>query len=74
MVTTVSATAMSDKTHDHLLEPVVGEMFKAIEALRGKILVIKLGGSTLEHQQTVLQDAAGATQSTTRFDDIAARW
>jgi len=56
MVTTVSATAMSDKTHDHLLDPVVGEMFKAIEALRGKILVIKLGGSTLEHQQTVLQD------------------
>jgi acetylglutamate kinase len=47
---------MSDKTHDHLLDPVVGEMFKAIEALRGKILVIKLGGSTLEHQQTVLQD------------------
>jgi len=57
MVTIVSTTAMSDTIHDHdLLEQVFSEVFEAIETLKGKILVIKLGGSTLEHQRTVLQD------------------
>ena len=57
MVTTVSTTASSDTINDHLLlERVLSEAFKAIETLKGKILVIKLGGSTLEHQRTVLQD------------------
>jgi acetylglutamate kinase len=57
MVTTVSKAANSDNVSDHhLLEWGFSEPFKAIEALKGKILVIKLGGSTLEHQRTVLQD------------------
>jgi acetylglutamate kinase len=57
MVTTVSTTAMRDIIYYPLfLERVFGEVFKAIEALKGKILVIKLGGSALEHQRTVLQD------------------
>src|SRR6266498_4476073 len=37
-------------------ERVFDGAFKAAEALKGKILVVKLGGSTLEHQRTVLQD------------------
>lgn len=53
MVTTVSTTAINDY---QLREWVCGEASRAIEALKGKILVIKLGGSTLEHQRTVLQD------------------
>src|SRR5579863_7510398 len=53
MATTVSTLAMSDTIYDYdLLEWV----FEPIETLQGKILVIKLGGSTLEHQRTVLQD------------------
>jgi acetylglutamate kinase len=57
MVTTVSTTTMSDTIHDHLLlKQVFSEASEAIEALKGKILVIKLGGSTLEHQLTILQD------------------
>lgn len=57
MVTTVSVAASNDTLYDHhLLEQIFGEVFEAIEALKGKTLVIKLGGSTLEHQRTVLQD------------------
>jgi acetylglutamate kinase len=57
MVTTVSTTTMKDIIHHpFFLERVVGETFNVIEALKGKILVIKLGGSALEHQRTVLQD------------------
>src|SRR6266550_7318500 len=39
-----------------LMEKRSDESFEAIEALKGKMLVVKLGGSTLEHQRTVLQD------------------
>ena len=57
MVTTaLSATINDNVSDDHLLEWGFSEAFKAIEVLKGKILVIKLGGSTLEHQRTVLQD------------------
>jgi len=48
---------MNDTIYDYpLLERVFDGAFKAAEALKGKILVVKLGGSTLEHQRTVLQD------------------
>lgn len=40
----------------HRLAQVLQEAFPYIDLLRGKTLVIKLGGSTLEHQQMVLQD------------------
>lgn len=57
MVATASTTDFSANIYDrHLLEYVFSEAFKAIKPLKGKILVIKLGGSALEHQQTVLQD------------------
>lgn len=57
MVTTFSATAESERMNDHLLlAQLLSEAFKSIEALKGKTLVIKLGGSTLEHHRTVLQD------------------
>ncbi len=57
MVTTTLRATINDNVSDHhLLEWGSSEAFKAIEALKGKILVIKLGGSTLEHQRTVLQD------------------
>ncbi len=39
-----------------ILKHLFGEDFKMIEALKGKIIVVKLGGSTLEHQRAVLQD------------------
>ncbi len=48
--------------NDHLIAQVFSEafnsvdIFNSIDTLKGKTLVIKLGGSTLEHQQTVLQD------------------
>ena len=57
MVTTALRATINDNVSDHhLLEWGSSEASKAIEALKGKILVIKLGGSTLEHQRTVLQD------------------
>ena len=57
MVTTALRATINDNvSNHHLLEWGSSEAFKAIEALKGKILVIKLGGSTLEHQRTVLQD------------------
>ena len=40
----------------HLIAEVLSEALPYIDFLRGKILVIKLGGSTLEHQRSVLQD------------------
>jgi acetylglutamate kinase len=40
----------------HLIAQVFTEAVSYIEFLKGKILVIKLGGSTLEHQRAVLQD------------------
>ncbi|MBO0780798.1 MAG: acetylglutamate kinase [Ktedonobacteraceae bacterium] len=57
MVTAALTTTTSNHISDyHLLEWISCETFKSIEALKGKILVIKLGGSTLEHQRSVLQD------------------
>ncbi|GCE49610.1 N-acetylglutamate kinase [Thermosporothrix hazakensis] len=40
----------------HLIAQVLSEAISYINFLKGKILVIKLGGSMLEHQQEVLQD------------------
>jgi acetylglutamate kinase len=57
MITTALSPATSDTASDHsLLECEYSEPFRTIEALKGKILVIKLGGSTLEHQRMVLKD------------------
>ncbi len=42
---------------DHqLIAQVLSEALPYIDFLKGKVLVIKLGGSTLEHQRVVLQD------------------
>ncbi len=47
---------------DHLIAQVFSQafnsvdIFNSIDTLKSKTLVIKLGGSTREHQQTVLQD------------------
>lgn len=52
-----SMTADGDIVNDHyLIAEVLGEALPYIDFLRGKTLVIKLGGSTLEHQRDVLQD------------------
>src|SRR5947199_6107362 len=40
----------------HLIARALGEALPYIDFLKGKVLVIKLGGSTLEHQRHVLQD------------------
>src|ERR1700737_3908022 len=40
----------------HLIAEVLREALPYINYLKGKTLVIKLGGSTLEHQRGVLQD------------------
>ena len=40
----------------HLIAKVLREALPYIDFLREKTLVIKLGGSTLEHQRSVLQD------------------
>jgi acetylglutamate kinase len=40
----------------HLIAQVLSEALPYIDFLKGKTLVIKLGGSTLEHQRHVLQD------------------
>src|SRR6202171_4249196 len=40
----------------HLIAEVLREALPYIDYLKGKTLVIKLGGSTLEHQRGVLQD------------------
>ncbi len=42
--------------HHYLIAQVLGEALPYIDFLKGKVLVIKLGGSTLEHQRSVLQD------------------
>ncbi|MDQ2888803.1 MAG: acetylglutamate kinase, partial [Chloroflexota bacterium] len=57
MAITFSRTAEGDIINDHLLiAQVMSEALPYIEYLKGKTLVIKLGGSTLEHQRGVLQD------------------
>ncbi len=57
MVTTPLRATIHDTVSNHPLQAWgYNEPFTTIEALQGKILVIKLGGSTLEHQRAVLQD------------------
>src|SRR5260370_7680386 len=52
--------SMTSKEHDlsdhHLIAEVLREALPYIDFLKEKTLVIKLGGSTLEHQRIVLQD------------------
>lgn len=57
MAVSVSRTPEGDIVSDpHLIAQVLGEALPYIDFFKGKTLVIKLGGSTLEHQRTVLQD------------------
>ncbi|HLZ81437.1 MAG TPA: acetylglutamate kinase, partial [Ktedonobacteraceae bacterium] len=57
MAITFSITEEGDIINDHhLIAQVMGEALPYIDYLKGKTLVIKLGGSTLEHQRGVLQD------------------
>jgi len=57
MITAISTAIMENRRYDSSLQELVSDdTLKVVEALRGKILVVKLGGSTIEHQQTVLQD------------------
>lgn len=57
MAISFSRAANGDIISDqHLIAQVLGEALPYIDFLKGKTLVIKLGGSTLEHQRVVLQD------------------
>ena len=57
MAVSVSRTPEGDIVSGHrLIAQVLGEALPYIDFLKGKTLVIKLGGSTLEHQRNVLQD------------------
>src|SRR3989442_1808866 len=57
MAITYSMTAEGEIINDHhLIAQVLGEALPYINFLKGKTLVIKLGGSALEHQRVVLQD------------------
>ncbi|HAT45853.1 MAG TPA: acetylglutamate kinase, partial [Ktedonobacter sp.] len=57
MAITFSLTSEGDIINDqHLIAQVLREALPYIDYLKGKTLVIKLGGSTLEHQRGVLQD------------------
>jgi acetylglutamate kinase len=57
MALAFSVTSEGDIINDHhLIAEVLREALPYIDFLRGKTLVIKLGGSTLEHQRMVLQD------------------
>ena len=57
MAIAFSRTPEGDIINDHfLIAQVMSEALPYIEYLKGKTLVIKLGGSTLEHQRDVLQD------------------
>lgn len=53
LLRTLEGDVISDH---HLIAQVLSEALPYIDFLKGKILVIKLGGSTLEHQRMVLQD------------------
>lgn len=53
LLRTLEGDVISDH---HLIAQVLSEALPYIDFLKGKILVIKLGGSTLEHQRGVLQD------------------
>jgi acetylglutamate kinase len=57
MAITFSMTSDGDVINDHyLIAQVLREALPYIDFLKGKTLVIKLGGSTLEHQKSILQD------------------
>src|SRR5689334_16603407 len=57
MAITFSRTQNGDIISDHhLIAQVLSEALPYVNFLKGKTLVIKLGGSTLEHQRDVLQD------------------
>lgn len=57
MAITFSRTPDGDVVNDHhLIAQVLSEALPYIDFLKGKILVIKLGGSTLDNQRMVLQD------------------
>lgn len=52
-----SKTTEDDNINDHhRIAEVLREALPYIDYLKGKTLVIKLGGSTLEHQQHIIQD------------------
>src|SRR5436305_2773604 len=57
MSITFSITSEGDIINDHhLIAQVLREALPYIDFLKGKTLVVKLGGSALEHQRSVLQD------------------
>ena len=57
MAMTFSRTLEDNIIHDHQrIAQVLHEALPYIDFLKGKTIVIKLGGSTLEHQRVVLQD------------------
>lgn len=57
MAITFSMTADGDVINDqHLIAEVLREALPYIDFLKGKTLVIKLGGSALEYQRGILQD------------------
>src|SRR5947209_20343382 len=57
MSITFSITSEGDIINDHhLIAQVLREALPYIDFLKGKTLVIKLGGSALEYQRSVLQD------------------
>ena len=57
MAMTFSMTEKGEVINDqHLIAQVLSEALPYIDLLRGKTLVIKLGGSALEHQRAILQD------------------
>lgn len=57
MAISFSRTPDGDIVSDHhLIAQVLSEALPYIDFLKGKTLVVKLGGSTLEHQRGVLQD------------------
>lgn len=57
MAISFSLTPEGDVINDHhLIAQVLREALPYIDFLKGRTLVIKLGGSTLEHQRSVLQD------------------
>src|SRR6266516_611789 len=57
MAITFSMTSEGNTINDHhLIAQVLREALPYIDFLKGKTIVIKLGGSTLEHQRVVLQD------------------
>jgi acetylglutamate kinase len=57
MAISISRTAEGDIINSHhLIAEVLREALPYIDYLKGKTLVIKLGGSTVEHQRGVLED------------------